>query len=248
MIGVLWGGFLVSCQSQKGGGESLADNGGYSDGNFYGDSEASAPSGYPRDGETFATHGGVPFGHNDPVRMEDPGVVEPVVAPAPVRTGERVAATREEADPYTEAYGEGGSYGNDGAVERAVVMPYVERVEPVPVVTKPKVVATKKPSGVSTNGNSKKTVATGAKSKKQGVAVAASGKKSGTTVKAVYKPSSKSKPAAKKKAPVARVHTVKRGDTLSKLAGRYGVTVGQLKKRNQLTTDTIVVGKRLTID
>jgi len=73
-----------------------------------------------------------------------------------------------------------------------------------------------------------------------------SGKKTGTTVKAVYKPPGKS--AAKKKAPIVRVHDIKRGDTLSKLASRYGVTVAQLKKRNKLTGDTIVVGKQLTVD
>jgi len=206
----------------------------------------------------FATNDGVPFGHNDPARMADSGVgMEPevverrVVDPAPEPSRQRVAVSRAGgADPYGEAYGDGGGYRADGAVERAVVTPYVERVEPDPVVTSPKVVAKPNSSGTSTKGNSKKAVVAVAKpaKKKQGSAVAASGKKSGGTVKTVYTPSSKSKSGAKKKAPGVRVHTVKRGDTLSKLAGRYGVTVVQLKRRNQLTSDTIVVGKRLTID
>jgi LysM repeat protein len=50
------------------------------------------------------------------------------------------------------------------------------------------------------------------------------------------------------KASVVRVHEVKRGDSLSKLASRYGVTVAALKKRNKLSSSMIVVGKRLTID
>ena len=253
LMSLLGSGLLVSCQSHKS--EVLADNGGYSDGDYYGDSSTPAPSGYPRDGQTFATNDGVPFGHNDPVRMEDPVVpVEPVVAerrpapPAPsARSAQRVAVSRPAPDPYDEAYGEGGAYASDGSLERAVVTPYVERAVPPPPPTP---VVKPKTSGTATKGNAKKAVAgSGTKStaKKKGT-VAVSGKKSGTTVKAVYKPSSNSKSVAKKKAPAPRVHTVKRGDSLSKLAGRYGVTVAQLKKRNQLTSDTIVVGKRLTID
>ena len=42
-------------------------------------------------------------------------------------------------------------------------------------------------------------------------------------------------------------YTVKKGDTLSKIASQYGVTVNDLKKWNGLSSDIIYVGQRLTI-
>lgn len=261
LMGLLSGGLLVSCQSDKagGGGGALADNGGYSDGGFYGDSSDPAPQGYPRDGESFATSGGAPFGHNEPAGFVEP--VEPVSmpvatprppAPRPAATS-RVAASRPSAvDPYDEAYADGSAYAGDHGSERAVVTPYVERSEPVEVAT-----TSPKKTSTASKGTAKKAVVSAPKKKSPVVASTrsggtgaskAGGKKSGTTVKAVYTPSGKGKTSAKKKATVARVHSVKRGDTLSALSSRYGVTVAELKKRNKLTTDTIVVGKRLTID
>lgn len=44
-----------------------------------------------------------------------------------------------------------------------------------------------------------------------------------------------------------RVHRVRRGDTLSALAGRYGVSVAALKARNGLDTDVIRIGQKLSI-
>jgi LysM repeat protein len=270
LMGLLSVGMLASCASKKEAGSrgALADNGGYSDGGFYGDSSDPAPQGYPQDGESFATHGGVPFGHSD--RAESPAPVEPTMAsvapvaarpapaPQPVAFSRVVVTQPASADPYREAYSDGSGYGGDHGAEAAVVTPYVERIERVePVATastsKPKTASGSSAARAST---SKKAVVS--PSKKQTPVVAsstptgktgaskASGKQSGTTVKAVYKPPGKS--AAKKKATVVRVHDVKRGDTLSKLSGRYGVTVAHLKKRNKLTGDTIVVGKRLTVD
>lgn len=262
---LLSGGLLVSCQSGKTGsgaahGHELADNGGFSDGGFYGDTSSPAPMGYPQDGQSFDTRGGAPFSHRDPV---DP-VVEPVVAaaapvraPSPAPSQTRVVARRPaSADPYAVAYDDGASYGGHNGAEQAVVTPYVERKAPAePAVTaspsKPKTSSSKT---ASTKATSKKAVVSTPKKKSATVATAGtkagaskvSGKKTGTTVKAVYKPASKT--GTKKKATVIRVHDIKRGDTLSKLATRYGVSVAQLKKRNQLTGDTIVVGKRLTID
>ena len=60
LICLLSGGLLTACQSlQSGGGGrgrgSLAGNGGYSDGNFYGDPSIPAPAGYPREGPEFDT-------------------------------------------------------------------------------------------------------------------------------------------------------------------------------------------------
>lgn len=45
----------------------------------------------------------------------------------------------------------------------------------------------------------------------------------------------------------ARTHMVVRGDTLGKIAARYGVTVTALKIANKLKTDRIQVGQRLVI-
>lgn len=43
------------------------------------------------------------------------------------------------------------------------------------------------------------------------------------------------------------VHVVRKGDTLSGLAVRYGVTVGDLKRANNLKSDLIRIGQALTI-
>lgn len=45
----------------------------------------------------------------------------------------------------------------------------------------------------------------------------------------------------------ARVHVVRAGDTLSEIAARYDVSVGELKRRNGLRDDVIRAGQRLTI-
>ncbi len=42
-------------------------------------------------------------------------------------------------------------------------------------------------------------------------------------------------------------HVVSRGDTLGAIAGKYGVSVSQLKRENSLRSDTISVGQRLTV-
>lgn len=256
LVSLLSGGLLVSCQSSKTGGDEdlLADNGGYSEGGFYGDSSHPAPPGYPRDGEDLTTSGGVPFGHNDPVDHVEPVVAEvapiPAPAPRPGAPAPLVASRPAVSDPYETAYADNGSYGSDHGAERAVVTPYVERATPVTTTTAASKATTKTSSNkVVAGGSAKKkspTVASSGGTRQSTTKV--SGKKSGTTVKTVYHPPGKGKSATKKKATVVRVHDVKRGDSLSKLASRYGVTVAHLKKRNKLTSDTIVLGKRLTID
>ena len=45
----------------------------------------------------------------------------------------------------------------------------------------------------------------------------------------------------------ATTYTVKAGDWLSKIAKAYGVTVGQLKQMNSLTSDTIYIGQKLIV-
>jgi len=52
---------------------------------------------------------------------------------------------------------------------------------------------------------------------------------------------------AQAQAPAARVHRVKRGDTLFSIARLYRTTVSALKSWNQLRTDSIQVGQRLRI-
>lgn len=44
-----------------------------------------------------------------------------------------------------------------------------------------------------------------------------------------------------------KVYTVKSGDTLSKIAKTYGVTVANLKKWNHLSSDLIVIGQQLRV-
>ena len=47
--------------------------------------------------------------------------------------------------------------------------------------------------------------------------------------------------------PTTKTYIVVSGDTLSKVAAKFGVTVNALKTANKLTTDTIKVGQKLTI-
>jgi len=79
-----------------------------------------------------------------------------------------------------------------------------------------------------------------------------------TTAKPAAKPASKpgakpgakpaSKPAAKPAAkPRTASHTVKRGDSLSKLSQRYGVSIQAIKKANNLKSNLIQDGRRLVI-
>jgi len=267
-ICLLSGGLLVSCQSSQHGSretDMLADNGGYTYGSFYGDSSAPVPAGYPRDGQSFATNGGVPFGHNDPILVEDP-VVDPipiasapvpmVAATAPAAPVERVETRVMRADSYGQAYAPAGSYGGNAGAERAVVTPYVERTEPARVAG-----ATTQPESTKMASSKPRSPQAGGGSTKKPAAVAATSGRTttpgrskagsvgtGTTVKTIYNPPGKGGATKKKKANLVRVHDIKRGDTLTKLANRYGVTVAQLKTRNKLASDTIVVGKRLTID
>ena len=56
----------------------------------------------------------------------------------------------------------------------------------------------------------------------------------------------KAKPAAKPK-PKTTTHTVRRGENLSKIAKKYGVTVQALKKANNFAGDQIQVGQKIKI-
>lgn len=48
-------------------------------------------------------------------------------------------------------------------------------------------------------------------------------------------------------AATSKTHTVAKGDTLYSLARQYGVTVAQLKQWNNLTSNTIKIGQKLTV-
>ena len=279
LICLLSGGLLTACQSlQSGGGGrgrgSLAGNGGYSDGNFYGDPSIPAPAGYPREGQEFDTAEGAPFSAND-TSMGEVASVRPV-------SGSPVAGPA--ADPYGAAYAGSGasrvgssyagpsrtgtgspraglgasptpaesSYAGEHGAEQAEVRPYVEKPPVVVAETKPKSSGSKagatgsKKAVASSSGKKQATVASTGSARKTG------GKSAGKEVKTAYSKTGQASGGKKGskagKASVVRVHEVKRGDSLSKLASRYGVTVAALKKRNKLSSSMIVVGKRLTID
>lgn len=279
LICLLSGGLLTACQSlQSGGGGrgrgSLAGNGGYSDGNFYGDPSIPAPAGYPREGQEFDTAEGAPFSAND-TSMGEVASVRPV-------SGSPAAGP--EADPYGTAYAGSGasrvgssyagpsrtgtgspraglgasptpaesSYAGEHGAEQAEVRPYVEKPPVVVAETKPKSSGSKagatgsKKAVASSSGKKQATVASTGSARKTG------GKSAGKEVKTAYSKTGQASGGKKGskagKASVVRVHEVKRGDSLSKLASRYGVTVAALKKRNKLSSSMIVVGKRLTID
>ena len=46
---------------------------------------------------------------------------------------------------------------------------------------------------------------------------------------------------------VPALHTVKSGDTLYSIAKRYGITVDELKRINNLTSNTLSIGQILKI-
>jgi LysM repeat protein len=71
--------------------------------------------------------------------------------------------------------------------------------------------------------------------------------KSGST--AATKAKTAAKPPSKKAAAPAKpaTHTVRRGDSLSSLSQRYGVSVLELKKANRLSSDRIIDGRKLVI-
>ena len=47
--------------------------------------------------------------------------------------------------------------------------------------------------------------------------------------------------------PKTQTHTVRRGENLSKIAKRYGVTVAAIKKANNFAGDQIQVGQKIKI-
>jgi LysM repeat protein len=53
--------------------------------------------------------------------------------------------------------------------------------------------------------------------------------------------------ASKKAGAGRKVYKVRRGDTLAKLAARFGVSQAELKQANKLPTDILPAGKRLII-
>lgn len=48
--------------------------------------------------------------------------------------------------------------------------------------------------------------------------------------------------------PASVTHTVRRGETLAKIASKYGVTVQQIKSDNGLRTNSLQIGQKLTIN
>ena len=63
----------------------------------------------------------------------------------------------------------------------------------------------------------------------------------GTTLDA---PARESRTPAKR---AATTHTVRRGETLSSIATKHGVTVAELKRLNRLTSTNVKVGQRLKL-
>src|SRR5699024_1457018 len=78
------------------------------------------------------------------------------------------------------------------------------------------------------------------------VSVSSSSKPSDDKVSS--KPSTGSQSGTSKPSSVSITYTVKRGDTLSGIAVRYGVSVHQLKEWNKLKSDLIFVNQKLTVN
>lgn len=71
--------------------------------------------------------------------------------------------------------------------------------------------------------------------------------KPGTTEKPTNSTTEKTEKPQEEKVQSATVYTVKSGDTLSRIAFDYKVTVANLKKWNNLTSDMIYIGQKLNI-
>ena len=71
--------------------------------------------------------------------------------------------------------------------------------------------------------------------------------RSGAPMAQVGKSNNKSNSSGKQAAPTVKTHTVKRGETLSSISRKYGCTVNNLKKWNNLKSNTVKVGQKLKI-
>ena len=65
--------------------------------------------------------------------------------------------------------------------------------------------------------------------------------------KSSSKSKSKSSTTAKAKSKGGRSYTVKKGDTLSHIASRYGTSVSKIKAANGMGSDFLIIGKVLRI-
>jgi membrane-bound lytic murein transglycosylase D len=74
-----------------------------------------------------------------------------------------------------------------------------------------------------------------------------SGKDEEVVVKKESKENTKEKSSKKKEKASAQTYTVKAGDNLTMIAGKYDVSVDELKDWNELETDKITVGQKLKI-
>lgn len=81
----------------------------------------------------------------------------------------------------------------------------------------------------------------------QAPAAAEPKKQASASSKTSTKASSKTKADSKKKASGATTYTVRKGDSLDKIARKHGVTVKQLKAANGLKSDKINAGQKLKI-
>ena len=64
-----------------------------------------------------------------------------------------------------------------------------------------------------------------------------------TNTPSASRPSARSKPAARR-----TTHTVRRGETLYRIANRYGVTVDELRRANRIGRRAAIrVGQRLSV-
>ena len=61
------------------------------------------------------------------------------------------------------------------------------------------------------------------------------------------KPKAPAKPKAKSTTAGTTTHTVRSGDSLYKLSKRYGVTVADIRKANNLKGDDIKIGQKIKI-
>jgi LysM repeat protein len=103
-------------------------------------------------------------------------------------------------------------------------------------------------TAVATNSRSTQTSASKPSTKAASTKTAATKTKASSTKPASSKPAA-SKTTAKKAAPKKKPtsHTVGRGDSLSSLSRRYGVSIQAIKKANNLKSDRIIDGRKLVI-
>jgi LysM repeat protein len=173
-------------------------------------------------------------------------------------TNPYAAAPATHGDRYAQAYGNSGPGNYGETYDHVNVIPFTDNgssrypgstAEPnsdLPRAPSPGATESKPPTRKPVESSSRSTTAARRSAAVVSAGRGSSGASSGRTAQA-DSGASGSNPARKSATRRQKVHVVARGDTLYRISRTYGVPVETLKRRNQLDSDLIRVGKELVI-